>query len=106
MLNYFKRFQKVIINWRGAFAEFSPCPGFNAGNKKAQHIVKDLSLPIVEALSFIQEEIRHLSKGCNPSLRGAACYGIFQFGDDGMIDRLQNETHVSFLTYQEMKLNL
>ena len=38
----------------------------------------------------MQEKICHLAKGIDPLLRRAAPYGVFEFGDDGMIQLLHD----------------
>jgi hypothetical protein len=76
--------RRSVVERRQARAELGPGPAFDAGDEQTQHIVKDLDLIAVEALSVIQEEICHLTKGVNPPLPRATPHGVFEFVDDGM----------------------
>ncbi|HMJ40756.1 MAG TPA: hypothetical protein VK522_00530 [Pseudolabrys sp.] len=92
-----------MIDQRQPGAEFGSRPAFNAGDKKTQHIVEDLDLILAEALRVMQEKIGHLPKGIDPLLRRAVPYGVFEFGDDGMIERLRHGCWAVCWTLQEFK---
>jgi hypothetical protein len=44
----------------------------------------------------MEEKISHLAKGVDPLLGRAILNGVFEFGDDGMIELLQATPHVLF----------
>jgi hypothetical protein len=91
-------FKWSVVNRRQAPAEFGPGPAFNAGDQKTQHAVKDFDLILAEPFPVMQEKVGDLSKGRNPLLRRAAPDGVFEFGDDRMIQLLQDMPQVSLST--------
>ncbi|HEY5127667.1 MAG TPA: hypothetical protein VIJ35_10305 [Bradyrhizobium sp.] len=83
-------FEGRVVDRRQPRAKFGPGPAFDAGDQNTQHVVENLDLILVEALPAMQEEICHPAKRRNPSFRRAAPDGVFEFGDDGMIQLLHD----------------
>jgi len=71
-----------VIDRRQPGREFRPCPGFDAADQKAQHVVKNLDLLLGETIALIQEKTGHLAKRLDPPLRRAASDGVLEFLDD------------------------
>jgi hypothetical protein len=83
-------FERRVVDRRQATAELGSGLAFDPGDQKTQHVVEDLDLIVVEASTIVQEQVSHLAKRRNPLLRRAAPDGVFEFGDDGMVQLLQH----------------
>ena len=88
--------ERRVIDRRQPLAEFGPGAAFDAADQDAQHVVEDLDLVLAEPLRVMQEKVRHLAKGFDAPLGGAAFDGLFEFGDDGMLELLQDTPRCFF----------
>src|SRR3954471_23100528 len=89
-------FERRVVDRRQSGAEFGPGPAFDPADQHAQYLVEDLDLLFAEALAAMQEKIGHLTQGIDPLLRRATLNGVFEFGDDGMLDVMQDTAPRSF----------
>jgi hypothetical protein len=76
--------ERRVVERRQPLGELGLRPGLDARDQNTEHVIEDLDLVVAQTFSVVEKQIGYLSQRLDPSGRGAASDGIFEFGNDRM----------------------